>query len=195
MARSDIKPTSFEELSWSPDKYKASLTALFHHVNKHGEQVIAWYLTSKTSKGRCARWTRIGAIIALALSGIFPIISEMHVEDCKLLFHPGWASLSLALGAVLLAYDRFFGCSRAWMRFIATEHKIRTLLQEFQMDWEIQRAGWENPQPTKDEVQKTLSLYKGVLTRINTIIEEETSIWITDFQDAMKKLDDSLRAL
>jgi hypothetical protein len=51
--------------------------------------------------------------------------------------------VALAIAGALVAYDKFAGCSTSWMGFIATEHQVWQLLQEFQVDWELERTSWQ----------------------------------------------------
>ncbi len=48
----------------------------------------------------------------------------------------GRSAIATAIAALMVAYDRCFGCSSAWIRFIATEHEVRQALHQFQYDIE-----------------------------------------------------------
>lgn len=80
------------------------------------------------------------------------------------------------------------------MRFIAAEHQIRQSLHEFQMDYELEQAGWKNAQPTAEQTQKLLGRCKAFLYQVDAIIRQETDQWLAEFQDALKQIDSAARA-
>jgi conflict system pore-forming effector with SLATT domain len=125
MARADVKPINWEPLKWDPQNCEESLKAVSHRIEQMAQQPINWYLDARRSKSRCARWLRMGAIVATALAGLLPLLAQIFIaEGGQMPFSPAWASVALGLAALFVAVDKFFGCSTAWMRFIATEHKI-----------------------------------------------------------------------
>lgn len=135
----DVQPgTSHHALDWDSGHRKESIHAVYQRAEKHALETINWYLFSKKEKKFWAQNLRLGVIVLTALAGLLPIFSEMGE------FSPIWASIALGLAGVLLAVDKFFGYSSAWMRFIAAEHQIRQCLHEFQIDYEMEQIGWDN---------------------------------------------------
>ncbi|MBS0423652.1 MAG: SLATT domain-containing protein [Proteobacteria bacterium] len=126
---------------------------MYQRAEKHALDAIEWYLLSKRQKKFWAQQLRLGTIGLTALAGLLPIISEIFQSTLS----PAWASVALGAAGVVLAVDKFCGYSTAWMRFIAAEHQIRQSLHEFQMDYELEQAGWDNAQPGVEQTQAILT--------------------------------------
>jgi hypothetical protein len=93
-----------------------------------------------------------------------------------------------------VAIDHFFGFSSGWMRFITTEHQIRQILHEFQLEYDIERATWQGRPPTLEQVQSVLQRCKSFLIQVDEIIRQETEQWVTEFQSALKRIDEAAMA-
>ena len=145
----DLVAGSLEDLSWAPDERMSSLEKVFKYVSGEAQQAIVWYLRKKDPKRKGARFLRFGAIIATTMAGLIPLLAEIFKVNGQPQISPAWASVALILAVALIGLDRFFGFSTAWMRFLTTEIQIRTALQAFQLDWEIQKAAWKEPVPTE----------------------------------------------
>lgn len=191
---SDIKPQDFDSLSWDPAEGAASLTVAYEKVQEHAQSAINWYLKSRRPKRLCGRVARLGAIGCTFIAGVLPIIMQIYTVDGKTPFEPAWASVALAVAALLVLLDRFFGCSSAWMRFIITEHDIRRLLHEFQFDWETEKAAWQTTSPSSEQVQRMMGRCKTFIGQVDAAIEKETATWVAEFQDALKQIDDGAKA-
>lgn len=103
------------------------------------------------------------------------------------------SSIALGLAALSLAIDKFFGFSSAWMRYIAAEHQIRQCLHEFQMDYDLEQAGWDSAQPSVEQTQKILGRCKVFLYQVDAIIRQETDQWLAEFQDALKQIENGTK--
>ena len=150
-----------------------------------------WYLASKLPKQRWAMLLRVGSIAFVTIAGIIPILSQISTEDGRPRIKPAWASVALGVAAAFVLLDRFFGFSSAWMRYIGTELNLRQLNQEFQFDWEADKAAWLSAEPTTDQLRSTLAQFKGFVTQVNTIVRQETDVWIQEFQSTLKQIDEA----
>ena len=187
--RRDVQPEASDVLDWSPEHRRGSIHIVYQRAEKHALEAIDWYLLSKRQKKFWAQGLRLGTIGLTALAGLLPIISEISQSTLS----PAWASVALGSAGVVLAVDKFCGYSTAWMRFIAAEHQIRQSLHEFQMDYELEQAGWDNAQPSVEQTQKILSRCKAFLFQVDAIIRQETDQWLAEFQDALKQIDNGAK--
>lgn len=196
MGRQDIRPVERPELRWDADNCQESLGAVYRHAEGHALNAIGWYLNSKRAKKRWAQCLRLGAIGATAVAGILPIVSQIcrtGTSQC-VIDQPAWASVALGLAALFVGIDRFFGYSTAWMRFITTEHQIRQILHEFQLDYYVERASWQGNPPAPEQVLKILNRCKAFLVQVDEIVRKETDQWLVEFQDVLKQVDEAARA-
>lgn len=187
-ARRDVQPEASDVLDWSAEHRRASIHTVYRRAEKHALEAINWYLLSKRQKKFWAQLLRLGAIGLTALAGLLPIVSEIYRFSS-----PAWASIVLGLAGVALAVDKFFGFSSAWIRFIAAEHQIRQSLHEFQMDYELEQAGWDEAQPSVEQTQQMLNRCKAFLYQVDAIIRQETDQWLAEFQDALKQIDNGAK--
>jgi hypothetical protein len=184
-------PPPIEGLRWDEASCEASLAAVYQHVAGGAETAIAWYLRAKRPKQHLAAGIRGGAICLAALAGIIPMLAE--IPRFKGL-DPVWASIVLGLAAALVMLDRFFGFSSGWVRYISTELHLRQILDEFRLDWETQKAGWKAAALSDEQVQKALAICHAFAAQVNGIVREETNLWVAEFQDSLKQLDETVKA-
>jgi len=188
--RQDIKPTHHIKLDWSEEHAEQSLLALFKQAEDNAKAAIDWYLDSRQSKKRCAQLLRVGAITLTALAGLLPIVAQMEIG--KHVVEPGWASIAIGLAGLFIGIDHFFGCASSWMRFIKTEHEIRQLLHEFQMDCEAEKAAWASTPLTTEEIQRNIDRTKLFVSQVDGIIRKETDKWLAEFQRYIKETDEAI---
>jgi drug/metabolite transporter (DMT)-like permease len=190
--RLDLEPTRLEDLSWDTAQAARSLQTVFVHAVKQATDAIGWYLKAKNPKKLWARLLRVLAILAAGIAGIIPMLAQMWLdENGSPRIAPAWASVCLGAAAVMVALDHFFGFSTAWMRYLSTELDIRKLLDEFQIDWEIERVNWTTGQPTQEQTLRGLAKCKAFLTQVDTMIQQETNTWIAEFQTTLRLIDEA----
>lgn len=192
--RHDLKPDQFPDLDWESQKASESLKNVFKLAETQATNAIHWYLNARRLKRRMAQLCRFGAIFAVGLAGLLPIFTQIFTNNGKPVLEPAWASIILGLAALLVSFDRFFGFSTGWMRFIQAEHEIRKYLQEFQLEWNRYEAQLHGEPLSPEHVTERLALAKSFLTQTNEVVDQETKAWVTEFKDVLKQIDDSAKA-
>jgi SMODS and SLOG-associating 2TM effector domain 2 len=188
-------PDNLSELDWSERNRGESIAALKAYVTRRANDAVAYYQYAKKPKKQWAIWLRMGSLIFAGLAGIIPIVSQLFArEDGSPVIQPAWASIALALAAGSLAIDRFFGYSTAWMRFMASELKVRRALDAFELEWEASRSSWSGREPSDEQVQEMIGRANRFLATIGDIVREETEQWMTEFREAMRQLDERAKA-
>jgi len=182
------------ELSWAPEDQVDSFEKIAQYVSGEAQSAIKWYLEKKQSKKAWAQLLRFLAIIATTAAGFLPLFAEIYAVDGRPLVSPAWASVALVIAAALIGLDHFFGFSSAWMRFLTTEMKIRQILHEFLMDWEIQRSILKGQNPTDQQVREILSRFKSFLYQVDTLLNDETNLWVEEFSVALREVDKVAKA-
>lgn len=193
----DIKPAAngMTDLDWSTAKQDQSLKKVFKLSQQHATRAIDWYLHARRGKRRLAHTFRLMAILSGALAGALPMLSEILKSNETFQFSPAYASLALAVTALSLSLDRFFGFSTSWLRYIMAEQDIRKVLQEFQLDWQGEAVALRKNDPlSPEDVQRMIGMAKLFMNKVNDIIRQETQTWVAEFQDNLKQLDQSAKA-
>ena len=186
---SDLQPSTSSELHWDEEHRRHSLDVVYKRAEDHALSAIDWYLHAKRSKKNCAQFLRIGMIGSSAVAGLLPLLSQIYQDKLSSL-SPAWTTIALGVAGVLMAIDKYFGCSNAWMRFIATEHRIRLALHEFQMDYDFEQSKWMDNLPSSEQAQAMLSRCKSFISQVDTLILQETNEWLVEFQNAVKQKDE-----
>jgi len=145
------------KLSWQPDGRAESVHAVYCHAVAEARASAAWYDSRRGSKRLWARCLRIGAIVLAASAALLPLLSQVFVRHGKPVIQPVWASVALVLAAALVALDRYFGFSSAWMRFMLSELSLNSLISDFEFAWHAERAGWPNGVPDDEQLQRALA--------------------------------------
>lgn len=186
LARDASHPEHLEPLDWTVTRAEDSLAALRRHVVGRGDRAIAWYQTARKPKKAWATWLRMGAILFGGAAGMIPIVSQTYPQ-----LYPGWSSIALALAAIMIATDRFFGFSQAWMRFMQAEQQLRRALGAFEMEWEEARATRAGSPPSAVQIQEAIGRAKALMARIGSIEESETAVWVAEFARSIERIDDA----
>jgi hypothetical protein len=65
---------------------------------------------------------------------------------------------------------------------------------EFQLEWELEKASWKETVPDKNVVRTMMERCKLFAALINSIVRDETNIWVKEFENALHQLDESARS-
>jgi hypothetical protein len=176
--------------TWQPDNAAASLDAVYAHLLEQANDTIDWYVKAKRWKRMFASNIRLFMIVGGALAAALPIVADIRGETIK----AGYSAIILGVCGALLLIDRFLGFSTGWVRFTTTQLKLRQIVQEFQLDWESERASLAGGQPSSEKIAQMLARCKTFVLNVNSVVREETEGWIQEFQETLKMLDEKAKA-
>jgi hypothetical protein len=180
----DIEVAPLEALSWKTDAdVEASINALYHYAEAMADRSIHWYWKAKRANALSSRFLRAGAIGFAALGGLAPIVSSLDwfgQASSHLIGQLGYISLGIA--AACVGFDKFFGFSSGWMRYVLTAMVQQEALSAFRMDWAILSADLGAKTLAIDEVKPMIQRVKDFVQQIDQNVEQETKAWMTEFQ-------------
>ncbi len=183
----NLRPTGFPEaLDWSRDKQQESLDKLHRFVVGECGASIDWYYRKKWSKSLLGFLLRLGAILMVGVGGLIPLIGELLKRNGIPGISPAWATVALALAALLIAIDRFGGYTSGWIRYIRTAQTLTRLKGEFLMDWQEHRRALCGEPTDSDRTKEGILLCKQFLCRVYEQVRLETDLWAEDFQQALQ---------
>jgi hypothetical protein len=182
-----------DDLKWSNDDATTSLKQLYHFVNNECDQAIRWYFNKKQTKKIFGYVFRIGAIIAVAISGIIPILGEILETGGVPMLSPGWATVALGLAALFISLDRFGGYTSGWIRYIRTGQALNKLQSDFRIEWEKQMLILQADQSNLETVRQAVDKCKKFLAQVNAVICAETDQWAQDFQKILHELEEDAK--
>jgi hypothetical protein len=191
----DLTPYSELNFDWNSGHAEESLNKVYLYSTQLAKDTIGWYISAKKKKKKGARIIRVLSIILAALAAILPTLSELFQhKNGTTVIRAGWTTVALAVAGSLLLLDRFFGFSSAWIRYIVAELQVKQINEEFQMDWETERAGWQGNPPTREQIIQMLAPCKAFVSQVNNMVRDETNAWVQEFQSSIKYIDDTLKA-
>lgn len=190
----DLSVRRLPDLPWGePEQRLSCLERVSAHVNAIGRDAVEWYRKEKPRKKAWAKTLRGLMLLLGAVAGVQPILAQVFGAEYPLAFAPAWASVALAAAAALVAFDRFFGFSKAWMRYMTTELAIRRHLHDFDLAWTEARARLQGS-PTISQTLAMIGRAKTTVRRMDALVDEETNAWIEDFQANLDKIDEQMKA-
>jgi hypothetical protein len=196
--------------SAKPDHLDAAIDELCTGVRKKAADAIDYYRAVKKWKKHGARAIRLLAILLGSAAGLIPIlgatgfietippVAQVPPESAASTSDQGLFSgvqtgqlgyLFAALAAALVTMDKLFGLSSSWTRYITAELNIQRALDRFEIDWVMASAGLLGDDTGKSEPAERLQLLKGFSMEISQIIENETQLWVSEFQSALATLE------
>jgi hypothetical protein len=176
-----LHPTALTDLPWDPEHAEDSLLKVRSHVVTDAESALSWYERSRTPKKRGGLLVRGTSVMLIAIAGLLPLITELLAPgSAKSAINPLYASLAIGVAAALVGFDRWFGFSSGWMRYVTTSMAIRTALEAFEMDWTCARAALRGAAPTPEQIESMLTRCKEFAAKLNAQVTDETNPWVQE---------------
>jgi hypothetical protein len=190
-------------LDWNAANPSESLAALRAYVEEEALKASNWYMQRKGTKAFFSRYLRLGAIVAAAAGGLYPIAESLYeafeksastttTATTSAASSGLWASLFVGCAAALVGLDKAFGFSTGWIRYMTTASIIRKSLEEFRMDWTLKLAE-AGSNPPAEKVLEFVQLAKRVRLAIEDQVLEETKAWASEFQNNLSQLEREVR--
>ncbi|KKO18772.1 MAG: SLATT domain-containing protein [Candidatus Brocadia sp.] len=177
---------SFPVLSWNSNEWDVSLKKLYEYVVRETRKAITWYDEKRRSKRVWGYSLRMSAIIVTGVSGVIPVLSQIFLTER---LNPLWATIAIAVAAILIALDRFAGLTSGWVRYMITQMELDRLLETFCFDWEKNRLAYSGSVSTPEQAKEALLLCKEFILKIREMVKNETQMWASEFQTALKEIE------
>jgi SMODS and SLOG-associating 2TM effector domain 2 len=180
----------WDPIAWAQLSTDEALRALFDRATTDVRVAAAWYERHKRSPQIWSRVIRATTIVFGACGGLAPVISGLRVN----LMTPGIAGvvsqigyLLIGIAAGLLAFDRYFGLSSAWLRYVLAITNLRRLESQFQLEWSELLLVSPTLSSKEDLVPFLKSASAFQLAVIN-LVADETNAWHHEFQSSAADL-------
>ena len=188
------KDISTKDLAWDPSDITGSIEGLFQFVSGRVKDAIVWYQKSAKCKKRRAILLRVISVLLASAAALIPILSQVIVDEHGIpKIAPAWSSVFLVLAGVFIALDRFLGHSSGWVRYTSTGFRLQALRNNFQIEWQCERSKWKATGPEDEQIQTLCAKAKEFIQQADKLILDETNTWITEFQSALKKVDELVK--
>lgn len=191
MPQGDLERSDLDELDWSVERRPESMARVFTHAVGLAGSAESWYARKRRAKRTWGRSLRVAAILLGGLAAVLPIVAEISTKGHTSSIAPGWATVALAAAATLVALDRYFGFSTAWMRFMEAELHITRLRHNFEYVWNAARAKMTDPLSDED-VAALLAKAREFVIAVDDVVARETSAWIAEFRTSLERAEADL---
>lgn len=168
-------------VDWS--KPKEALAAIKRYIIAMAENEENWYASKRSVHAVGTRTLRFSALILFGLGLIFPLL---NIETAGKVKSIGY--LLLAIGGLLLLFDKYFGLSSSFVRFYLAEEDIKKNLADFEIAWEMEIAKADKASYSIESVLNTLLIARVLRQSVSNTIQVETTAWASEFQSQTGEL-------
>jgi hypothetical protein len=196
------------EVVWNAADPLRSLTELYATtVGKAGKQ-IDWYKAKVRPKRLGSQACRFLAIALIGLAALVPLLkaaglgqawpglsAQNHpqgADPLQIAFELGY--VFAAIGAGVIAFDKYFGLSTGWIRYVQTQLALEGALDEVHYDWVALLAKMQEQSPTVEQVQAMVQRLRSFIVFVNSQVQKETEAWVMEFQSSLADLEKAARA-
>ncbi|MFI7452297.1 SLATT domain-containing protein [Nonomuraea sp. NPDC049714] len=156
-------------------------TALFRHAERNALTTINWYLWKKTIKSRWSRILRASAIVLAVAGGVTPLL---HAASPGLIAS-GWGYVALALSAGCVLFDRYFGYTSSWMRYMRAQARLHRVLVTAQAQW---TAAMIQCTHAAAPVDVLMPIVQDLIKGTAETVELETDEWARELTEQSEQL-------
>jgi hypothetical protein len=181
---------------WDPSRWndlspEQAIHSLFVYADTEARKAVAWYEKAKHRKALASRWLRGIAIVFFIIGGLAPILAGFIRDDNgarEMVAITQSGLMALAIAAGLIAFDRFFGMSSGWIRYMTSLAAIDRLRGEFLLDW---TALLQDARAPIDDATRLIFLERAQTFQQGVIelVEKETAAWVAEFQSSVADLE------
>jgi len=176
-------------LSGATDQREQSLEYLFNGATTMAESKMRWYLSKKRAKKRASLILRAAAIMLASGGGLCPLLQGTIADiDFKSLGY-----LLLAAAAAMAVFDRLFGLSSSWMRFMQAAQSIERELDLFRLQWALQSVT-QTAGSSDAYMHHRLALLKDFVEDVHQIVQSETDLWLDEFRSNLTHMERAINS-
>lgn len=184
--RADFPQVDLAVLTTPEDRQKV-LVELRKYVESFAVEQSAWYKDNRVARGIASLWIRFTSLLLLLLGGICPLLPKDIPAASPLINSfvrsaEPWGYALIGLGGGLLLFDRLFGISSSWMRFINAHLELEELLSEFKVSWLKTQLGAVDAR-SPETFQALFNIADDAIKGIHMIVWQETNAWRAEFKN------------
>ena len=162
-----------------------SINRLYDWTTKETEDMIDWYSQHRLPRKFGSQLIRALVIIFAGAGALCPFLDATKAFSKLALGE--WGYVFFGLAAAVFLFDKFFGLSSGWMRFMVTTLQLERALNEFQFDWVDLNIRKASP-------QKFIERLKTFALLVNNLVQQETTQWVSEFMNNIEALDKLIKS-
>jgi SMODS and SLOG-associating 2TM effector domain 2 len=197
---------------WDASDPLGALARLYAATIKRASQQIDWYKVKVRPKRLGSQVCRFLAIVLLGLAALIPLLKAAGIgqsestlpaqgapqtqplgpNTMRIAFELGYVFAAVAAG--IIAFDKYFGLSTGWIRYIQTELALEGALDELHYDWVALLAKIQGQNPTPEQAQTMIQRLRSFIVLVNGQTQKETEGWVMEFQANLADLEKAAKA-
>ena len=184
------KWTNTPQIDW--DKQIDALQVIRKQTIAIAKKKMDWHAGNRFTTGVLTRLSRFGALIFFGLGLILPLL---NVESVTTFDHQmqSLGYLSLAVGGLILLFDKYFGLSSSFVRFYVTEEEIKRNINDFKLNWENEMIKATAAGFTTDNIGGLLATAEGLVQSVSNAVQLDTGAWAAEFQTQIGEVQELLK--
>lgn len=171
------------------------LEKVHQYVIDEAQGAISWYMGNKESNRRWSKRIRFFTILFIAIGGIMPLIAALEIplhisnwNDSKYIISQ-FGFIALAIAGSLLLFDRSFGFTSSWVRFITAATNIQKLITEFDSSYILNLCLKTNDQRRKGQLDCIMKF----IVAVRGEIVKESAEWAAEYSSNLAMLEGILK--
>jgi SMODS and SLOG-associating 2TM effector domain 2 len=172
---------------WDNSNPNESIDLLYNWTLEKSLLRINWYKKGSRKKKMGSQIIRAAAIILVGIGALCPLLNATDVFGKDYDAIGQWGYVVLALAATAVGYDKFFGLSTGWIRYISTQMTLERMMAEFQYDWVILQTKL-NYQLSPDSILLSMQKFRDYTVQVESLVKQETDAWAAEFQNNLAEL-------
>ncbi len=192
----DKKPSdwSVEYKDWDPAQPLQSLNDLFGSSIALVNAQIDWYRWRSKWLKKASKTCRLLGIMFGAIGTLIPLFqvawNALQTGGATNMSWLGqWGYVAFGLAATALFWDRIFGFSSSWIRFIKAQLALEEARTELNYDWRMLMAKFAARPGSDEQVQAMVQRLKDFAKKVHAEVRQETEAWVTEFQSNLAELE------
>jgi hypothetical protein len=152
------------------------------------ESQITWYTRSAKLNGRLSKTVRLFEILLVGAGIISPLIDSLGLVGIPDGLFSKLGYVFFGAAGVFLLFDRFYGLSTGWMRFMTTKLRLERMKKELEATWMQELTVKAQSAQGTDHIALAGTLIKFI-TDVDTEVQKETETWVQEFQTNLSALE------
>ncbi|RYD70955.1 MAG: SLATT domain-containing protein, partial [Sphingobacteriales bacterium] len=171
------------------------LTELYNETLRLADDKIDWYDTFGKKKGYWARVIRSIAIVIFIASTLMPYLSFLYQDHTDVpksgtgFLYIGY--LLAGIGGGMLLFDKYYGYSNSWVRFVLTKMDLTAMRNSFVQNWQVVLFNYQPLSP--EGFARMIEVILNFQTGFHNTVRAETEAWAKEFQQSLHELMSALK--
>ncbi|MFE2838743.1 SLATT domain-containing protein [Streptomyces mirabilis] len=180
----DLRALELKGLEPSRDANLSMVDNLYKIAESTTIETANWYLQRRISPSRKSKFLRAAAAISIIIGAVLPLIHSVAPS----LIQAEWGFVFLALGGGAVLFDRTFGFSASWTRYVRAGLALQRALANSQIDYVKIYVGINPDSPSSSDIASLIQVVTQLREATNAIVEDETVSWVGYLNESVEEL-------